>query len=185
MEWLHCDGRRREVSIWGDWLARVPGIRDKFVKTINYDPFFYNETASVGVLANAASQSGLLALSEYSATKRGNGRGRPHRQGRCDLWVANPNADISWSFEFKQLFCRPNVQETTIDAALRRACEDARAVHPLEADLCFGGVFVSAYITGSLSERAVEGITAVANNSTFACRIDGGQRPVYLILQEQ
>jgi len=184
MIWIKGDARRSEASSWANWLGKVPHIRRQFAKAIDDDPLLYNETASVGVLASAASRAGMLALAEYSAVKRGDGRGRPHRHGRCDLWLCDTAIDVSWAFEFKQIFCAPDPRRGTIAAALERACADARRVHPLEADRCFGALLVSAYEGLSLSSSAVERIEAVAEDATFACKLGGGQLPVYLILRE-
>lgn len=184
MIWMRSDARRIEATIWTKWLGRVPQIRRSFSKMIDDDPLLYNETASVGVLASAASRAGLLALAEYSAVKRGSGRGRPHGHGRCDLWIADPASDISWAFEFKQLFCAPSPRRGTIAAALDRACADARMVHPLEADRCFGALLVSAREGEQLTDGAVERIEAVADEASFACKLGGGKVPVYLILRE-
>jgi hypothetical protein len=184
MEWIRSDERRHEAAVWAKWFGRIPRIRNDFFEAIEDDPLLYNETASVGVLACAASRSGLLALAEYSAIKRGTGRGRPHGNGRCDLWVAEPGAEFSWAFEFKQLFCPSNPRTKTIAAALTLACKDVDKIHPLEAKRRFGGLLVSAREGCTLSEPAIGRIVAVAQSATFACRLDGGKTPVYLILQE-
>lgn len=184
MEWLCGDRRTREAILWKRWLELVPRIRKEFHAAIDDDPLFYNETASVGVLAAAASRAGLLALSEYAATKRGAGRGRPHRDGRCDLWIATPDTRRSWSFEFKQCFCSSEPRSTTIAARLDRACADAWDVHPLEADLRFGGLLISACEGQALSEKAVKRIRSVAESATYACRFDGGLGQVFLILRQ-
>lgn len=184
VDWIKCDGRRSEAEIWTKWLAKVPQIRSAFSKMIDDDPLLYNETASVGVLASAATRAGMLGLAEYSAVKRGSGRGRPHAYGRCDLWLGDPDANMSWAFEFKQLFCPASARGTSIAAALERACEDVRKVHPLEADRLFGGLLVSARENECLSERIVQNIEAVAAEASFACVLGGGKVPIYLILQE-
>jgi hypothetical protein len=184
MQWIKCDARRSEAEIWGKWLDRVPQIRRAFAKMIDDDPLLYNETASVGVLASAATRADLLALAEYSAVKRGNGRGRPHGYGRCDLWLADPAANMSWAFEFKQLFCPANARGQTVAAALQRACDDMKKVHPLEADRLFGALLVSARENHVLSDKTVQAIEEVAADASFACALGGGKVPVYLILRE-
>ncbi|WP_447753333.1 hypothetical protein [Sphingopyxis fribergensis] len=184
MIWMKADARRHEATIWARWLGKVPQMRRAFAQAIDDDPLLYNETASVGVLASAAARAGMLALAEYSATKRGDGRGRPHRHGRCDLWLCDPAAEISWAFEFKQLFCAPSPRRGTIAAALDRACADARKVHPLEADRCFGALLISAREGQALAPGAIERIEAVASGASFACKLGGGKLPVYLIMRE-
>lgn len=155
------------------------------MEIIDDDPLFYNETASVGVLAGAATRAGLLALAEYKATKRGSGRGRPHKYGRCDLWISDPESSFSWAFEFKQRFCTANVREQTIASVMKRACRDAGKVHPLEADRCFGALLISARAGETLLTDAAARIESAAKKSTFACRLVGGsESPVYLLLQE-
>lgn len=68
---LAGDGRTREVKHWNEWLKRVPAIRRKFCRwASDFDPFYWNEAASVAVLANAAAQAGYLAHTEYVALKR-------------------------------------------------------------------------------------------------------------------
>lgn len=68
-------------------------------------PWWYNERASISILAAAAWQTaGFYALEEFSITK-GRKRADSERPGRCDLkiWTRSKNG---LSFEAKQAWCK-------------------------------------------------------------------------------
>ncbi|GBD48131.1 hypothetical protein METY_1344 [Methylopila sp. Yamaguchi] len=134
-----------EFKLWHPWLNRVPRIRRQFADALDGDdPLLHNETASVGVLAGAATRIGYLALAEYSSQKRGSGRGRPYRRGRCDLWISTPGGDRSWSFEVKQILCRGGIREATLEDAPAPASKDAKAVNAFGADRHYGALLFTA-----------------------------------------
>lgn len=181
--WLAGDERTLEYRLWSSWFRQVPRFRNAFSNIDDSDdPLLYNETASVGVLSSAASRSGLLALAEYVTSKRGTGRGRPLRNGRCDLWVQDPVSERSWSFEFKQYYCRTKVQRRSLVNKLRRACVDAYDVHSFQADRRFGGLLVIGHGDCEVSDGARNTIEELAGETTFACRLGGGLTPAWLLL---
>jgi hypothetical protein len=183
MTWLAGDKRTLESRLWTDWFSAIPQLRDQFSQIReNDDPFLYNETASVGMLASAASRSGLLALAEYVAIKRGTGRGRPLRNGRCDLWVQDPTSHRAWSFEFKQCYATGGVRRATLERKLRAACSDASAVHSFEADRYFGGLMILGDDENALGGNCVATVETLAAEMTYACRISGGTTPVWVLL---
>ncbi len=183
MTWLAGDRRTLETRLWTDWFSGIPRLRDQFRQIRgDDDPLLYNETASVGVLASAASRSGLLALAEYVAVKRGAGQGRPLRNGRCDLWVQDPASHRAWSFEFKQCYASGGVRRATLERRLRAACSDANAVHSFEADRCFGGLIISGEGDSGLGKDCVATVEALAADMTYACRIGGGVTLVWILL---
>lgn len=179
--WLKVDQRRREAELWRPWLNRVPRIRRQFADVIEGDdPLLYNETASVSVLAGAATRAGYLALAEYSSEKRGAGRGRPYRKGRCDLWISTPIAERSWSFEVKQLFCRDGVRKATLESALEQACNDARAVDAFEADQRYGALlFTAAEGCRLYPDKVIERMP----DATFVVCFEGKLQPAWLVLR--
>ena len=93
--------------------------------TSNKDaPFLHTERANVGVLAAAASQSGLTALEEF-ATRRGDGS--REKSGRADLWVASQGERISEVFEAKRIYFGNEDSEARLTSVI------ADAVHQISA----------------------------------------------------
>ena len=184
VKWLKSDLRRVEASVWNKWFGLIPTLRDKFVEHIDDDPLLYNETSSCGLLASSANHAGLLAMNEYISTKRGPGRGRPRRWGRCDLWVYDPKTLRSWSFEIKQKFCLHAHRQDYVRRLLDEACFDAKCVRPQEADKRYGGVIISGPAGLALSRDNEANIVRAAQSATFACRIEGGKAPVWFLLRE-
>lgn len=99
----HIRGNRAtlDVKLCEAWLAAAADMRDHlFEDGAGFDPFRYNETATVGFLVAAAGRAGLLALPEFTEENRRLPEGRV-RAGRCDLWIASPDWRIQWLIEFK------------------------------------------------------------------------------------
>jgi hypothetical protein len=181
---LAGDARTIEYRHWGKWLGKVPSIRRRFIRWSDaFDPLRYNEAATVAALANAASNAGYLALTEYVAQKRHHTRGRPFRHGRCDLWVADVSEDRSWAFEFKQHFCFANVREDTLHARLKRAVKNARELDQDEADERFGALIVGAREDVKCSDDFIARVDKIMAGMPLAYRIAGGCGPAWLAFE--
>lgn len=178
---LAGDGRTRELKHWIEWLRRVPAIRRKFCRWADdFDPFHSNEAASVAVLANAAARAGYLAHTEYVALKRHATRGRPFRQGRCDLWVADVESQISWAFEVKQHFAAAEIRQATFDVRLERARRDANDVDREEADRRVGCLIAVPRQGTMQTEKLVEHFDGLCAHADVAFRIGGGVGAIWL-----
>jgi hypothetical protein len=175
------DARTREVKQWVNWLKRVPAIRRKFCQwSEDFDPFHSNEAASVAVLAIAAAQAGYLAHTEYVAFKRHSTRGRPFRQGRCDLWVADVENGASWAFEFKQHFAAAKIRQSTFDARLARARLDAKDVTSEEADRRVGCLIVVPSQVTLQTKEIVDHFDSLCAQADVSFRIGGGVGSIWL-----
>jgi hypothetical protein len=178
---LAGDRRTREVRHWAEWLRRVPAIRRKFYRwSEDFDPFHSNEAASVAVLANSAAQAGYLAHTEYVALKRHASRGRPFRQGRCDLWVAEVAEEISWAFEVKQHFAAAGLRRGTFEAKLDRAWRDARDVDREEADRRVGCLVTVPRSDVKPDAEFIAHVDELNADADAAFRIAGRMGPVWL-----
>jgi hypothetical protein len=159
-------------------------MRAAFRAAFDDDPLLYNETTSVAFLASAAARTGMFTLAEYVSTKRWVEDRRWNAQGRCDLWLADPSGEWSWSLEFKQMFCRPTPRANTVKRRLERACTDVGCVDAYEASRKFGALLVSGGSHGELTDEGIKQIEQVAQEeATMACRIGGSNMPVYLLLK--
>ena len=178
---LTGDKRTREVKHWTHWLREVPRIRRKFSRwTEDFDPFHSNEAASVAVLANAAAKSGYLAHTEYVALKRHPSRGRPFRPGRCDLWIADVDRELSWAFEVKQHFAAAKIRQSTFDARLERARRDAKNVDRDEADLRVGCLIAVPGLHFEQTPDLIEHFDGLCSQADVAFRIGGGVGAIWL-----
>ncbi|MBO9100837.1 MULTISPECIES: hypothetical protein [unclassified Rhizobium] len=178
---LKGDGRTTEVKLLKEWLRRVPSIRRKFMKWADdFDPFAYNEAASVAVLSNAASKAGYLAHTEYVAMKRHSTQGRPFRNGRCDLWVADAYSELSWAFEFKQHFAYGNIRQGTFDNWLERAKKDARALDYFEADYRVGCLILCPRRDLAIDDDLIARFDTLCTVADIAFRIGSGDTAIWL-----
>jgi hypothetical protein len=139
---------------------------------MGFDPMI-NETASMGVLASAATKAGMLALTEYVCRKRSTSDGRRFRNGRADLWIYHAGADRSWGFEAKQIQCTPWMRLETLRAKLDEARRDAADIPHWEAKHRFGMLVVTLPPV-DLSEATHKAIDTLVGRSFAAFRIDGG-----------
>jgi hypothetical protein len=185
VEWLSPERATPEFRLISRWFTYVLYLRGRFSARVacGLDPLRSNETASVGLLAAAASCAGLLTLTDYVSFKRSLGADGSYRRGRCDLWVADPGEEVSLAFEFKQCFVRHGLRGETIAAQLGRACDDARRLDLLEAHRRFGGLILSVNGSGSESKRCSRRLAEAGERASYACRMTGGQGPVWLFLQ--
>lgn len=178
---LTGDSRTREVKHWEIWISRVPAIRRKFLRWVeDFDPFHWNETASVAVLANAAAQAGYLAHTEYVLSKRQPTRGRPFKRGRCDLWIADVDRGISWAFEAKQHWAAARIRQTTFDGQLERAYADAKQIDSNEADRRVGCLIVVPGQSQLQTGDIVTHFDQLCLSADVAFRIGGGVGAVWL-----
>jgi hypothetical protein len=178
---LNGDGRIRELRHWTAWLSKVPAIRRKFCQwSEDFDAFHSNEAASVAVLANAAAKAGYLAHTEYVALKRHVTRGRPFRQGRCDLWIADVASSTSWAFEVKQHFAAKGIRQATFDGRLARALADAKQVDRDEADRRVGCLILAPRHGTRCDSEMVDRIDELCASADIAFRIGSGLGPVWL-----
>lgn len=169
-----------EIRCWEPWFREVGRMRRAFREAFDFDPMC-NETASMGVMAAAASRARLLAMTDYVCRKRGVADGRKFRNGRADLWVGQPGLR-SWAFEAKQFSCAPGTRQTTLEGHLSRACHDAVHVPGSEADLKFGLLIATAREIGQ-ADRLETIARAQAEMCFAACRFDGGELPVYAFIR--
>lgn len=120
-------------------------------------PWWYNERASLSVLAGAVWTVGGLAFEEYSADKRTGQEGRPTYQGRNDLYLSVrkqhfiAEAKYIWSGA-----ARVGPATTThIQQKLKQACADIRKCR-LRGHRRLGVLFAVPYIAMPHKERVKE-----------------------------
>jgi hypothetical protein len=134
------------------------------------DPFAYNETASVSVLAAAAACAGYVGLAEFS-TAKAIGENRAHRWGRSDFWMQADQR--SWAFEFKQWspVTAPGKRLISHMAAAERC---AKTIVRADADGAIAGLIVPLYWIERGARHSREEVLerARANLREFACECD-------------
>jgi hypothetical protein len=127
-ELLKGDRRTRLVSDWQNWMNCAAEISERFWNYLHDNPFGYNETATVSLMAAAAGRAGFLSLAEYRMAKRRKADLRQRDlRARVDFWMSN-ETDI-WEFECKNLIAgSPNLR--SIRRLLENAFADATALVP-------------------------------------------------------
>jgi len=179
--WLKIDRRLIEASSWEPWLRQVARTRKAVASFIeDYDPLS-NETATCGVLSSAASKVGLLSMTEYLCVKKHNTDYRRRGVGRADLWVADPDREISWAFEAKQVRCAAGSGQATFESAMKAACHDASRVTDLEANRFYGLMIATLPFDHDLDELdgLCEQLDDFAEEVDIACKFGGGPLPAY------
>lgn len=177
------DGRRRELKRWASWFHEVGRARLAFAKAVGFDPMI-NETASMGVLASAASKAGLLAITEYVCRKRAVKNGRQFRHGRADLWVHDWKKDRSWAFEAKQVHGTGQMKFETLKRKLDAACRDAADIPHWEAKSRFGMLIVTVPAEGATSTTK-EALETLATKCFAAFEVNGCAPAAYIFIARQ
>jgi hypothetical protein len=144
---IEVGGDDQELEILlGAWVKAVV----RYTSANDRDnPWWYNERASLSVLAGAAwTLKNWHALEEFSTLKRhrtlepGVDSGSL-RNGRCDLYVQSP--DTSFAIEAKQTVQSIGVRSdgyTFSDRAMRKAWADSGDLNNWEADRRFAVTFI-------------------------------------------
>jgi hypothetical protein len=136
------DGRTTEHREWSRWLKAAAALVARFDDELEDDPFAYNETASVSLLAAAAAKAGYLGLAEFSVIKGHKEDRRRAADGRCDFWMAGETK--TWAFEFKQT-APELINESIWRRTMESASHCARCLRASEADERVAGLIVSLY----------------------------------------
>jgi hypothetical protein len=172
-----------EKISWQRWLDEIGAVRQKFYQKFDdFDPLYYGETATVGLLANAAGRAGLLALPEFSEAriKRPGGK----RLGRHDLWLVDLKSERSWLFEFKVCWPQKGTRKPlwqTYNHAIQCAYERP---HEKSERKVAGVVYVPYGLYTRENFDALEDrMTAIRDHADVFCKFSGADRPAYLAMQ--
>jgi hypothetical protein len=150
--------------LWQPWVDAAAGLCERWAD-FEDDPFSYNETASVSLLASAAAKVGYLGLAEYVTSKRSSSDLRRKVNGRSDYWMSAEHR--SWLFEFKQTFPR-GVPKIRHREKLRAAVACAVATSTTE-DRKVGGLIINMYWVGEAREAsAIEVLSDVPAEVEYA-----------------
>ena len=187
--YLKGNRTKLEFRTWSKWLDAAALLAERFSREVgDDDPFAYNETASVSVLAAAAACAGFVGLAEFSTDKLAAKGKKGVPRGRSDLWIlAN---EKSWAFEFKQFnpagASRPLGR---LSRLMQRAEECAKAIKGKDADCSVAGVVWPLYWLSKQKlkdaqnkvSQAEEHLRAFSEKCDYAWKIDGFGRapPVY------
>ncbi|MDE8756762.1 hypothetical protein PZA22_19965 [Pectobacterium polaris] len=151
---IEVQGSDKELeSLLSAWVKAIV----RYTSANEYDnPWWYNERASLSVLAGAAwTLKNWLALEEFSTLKRhrtlepGVDSGSL-RHGRCDLFVQSPNT--SFAIEAKQTVQSIGARSdgyTFANRAMRKAWADSGDLNNREAYRRFAVTFIVPYIPTS------------------------------------
>lgn len=129
--------------------------------------YFYNERASVSVLAGAAWRLNWVALEEFRDRKSSSGSGHANAKkqgwGRADLYVGEPETfknPHEMYFEAKKIFPTPGVKKETLGKALDSAWNEAKRLKGRSAQS--GLLFVAPRIPQG--EDVLEGCGKIIDN---------------------
>ena len=177
LEFISGDKRTLEGRIWHDWLKEAAKLLDRHVaKWEEDDPFAYNETASVALLAAAGSMAGHVTLAECSTEKLTQSEKDPDkvkkrkRHGRADLWLHTHRRH--WAFEFKQrLSVGASRSNGRLQYHMTEAQRCARQVVESEDGVPVAGLIVSLYFieNDEVAERAEGELIKFARDGTYFC----------------
>jgi hypothetical protein len=136
-----------------EWIATNAELGREWAAT-NDAPWWYNERASVSVLAGAIWRKGEAAFEEYSELKRGAAR---LASGRFDLWFSCGRRDFWAEAKFCQVgFTAPRNQSRWLQWWMERAIADARRCPPDGSTRRLAIVFAAPYIRPRKSQEIAE-----------------------------
>lgn len=178
-----ADDRRTEVL--SDWMRAAGKMRVELWENWEFDPLRFNETAMVGFLVAAAGRAGLLAFPEYAESDRRLPEGRV-RAGRCDLWLATPDGEMSEVIEFKLCWFGPRGRKGLL-RPLNAAIDDVCKRDPREAPGRLAAAVYCPWSQNGLenchSWKAHANIRALASHVDFAFAIPGGECTTYFLFK--
>lgn len=191
VELVTGDARTTEYNVWSGWMQKAALLVDRHQNLWgDDDPFAYNETASVALLAAAASLAGHVTLAEYCTQKlepkkdKAKAR-RRKRHGRGDLWLHTESRH--WAFEFKQRMSvgvsRSNGRLLSLTNEARRCAEE---VIEKEDGRPVAGLVVSFYWIDDddVAKHAAVEIEKFAKNNVAFCWClspPDNRRPTYFL----
>ncbi|MEC5293006.1 hypothetical protein VSX64_20280 [Aurantimonas sp. C2-6-R+9] len=151
-------------------MSQAAKLADRFSRELDGDdPFAYNETASVSVLASAAACSGFLALAEFATTKRAARDRRQKARGRSDFWMMGDGR--AWAFEFKQI-TGGGITSRRLDRKMTAAIDCAKSIHERDANMAVAGLIVSlSYFEPAEAATARKVLSDFKNERDFAWKI--------------
>lgn len=125
-------------------LQKLEPLLWSFVETVEtycretaQPPYWFNERASVSLMAAAAWRIGWIAIEEYVTRKvlaeRSDVNSPTDRHGRCDLFARSP-AGTRFAFEAKHVAGTPEKLRESLIVSLKAAREDASMLFATEAD---------------------------------------------------
>jgi hypothetical protein len=118
-------------------------LNEQFFIQTGDGSWWYNERASISVLAAVAWMAGGVALEEFSAKKK---LGKKERSGRADVYLNLKGREFACEAKFMWLSVNSRNPIDRIDAELKNACEDAESLDREEGRR-FGVCFATVYVT--------------------------------------
>lgn len=185
-------GRRStlEHKAWSKWLDAADALTKRYCRAMEEDdPFAYNETASVSVLAAAAACAGYVGLADFS-TRKASRKNRAHGPGRSDFWMQAEGR--SWAFEFKQWMPVTAPRKRLVShMAAAEGC--AKKIVKGPSDGVIAGLLVPLYwmekgkrsSSEEVLQRARTNLGAFASKCDFAWTVGGalGARETWLLFK--
>jgi hypothetical protein len=177
------------LSFCKRWLATADRLREHLHDGgEGFDPFRYNETATVGFLVAAAGRARMLALPEFTEDCENLPAGRV-RAGRCDLWLASEDWRINWLMEFKQCWYGPRSRRglvTSLNDAIKCAVDRDKREADVRWAVTVYCPFDKWYEQDERARAAwasANAITDLATHVDLAFRFDGTPGPTYMLLK--
>lgn len=171
------DQRTIEFDVWSKVFAKAAKLVDRHISFWpGDDPFAYNETASVALLAAAGAMAGHMTLAECTTEKFATDEADPskltkrRRHGRADLWLHT--ARKHWAFEFKQrLSVGVSRSNGRLNSWMMQAEKCAREVIQKSDGSAVAGLIVSLYFIDEddLAEKASLEIEKFAHSHAAYC----------------
>lgn len=128
-------------SIVENWFE----IHDIYVAKTKDVAYWYTERTNVGILAQAAWKSELIALEEYQTKKMARHDPTASSNGRCDLWISRNNgSDV---IEAKQTYIKLGSKRNTAvaNSYLKKSLDDAKRTVGDSGEDAIGLAFLLGY----------------------------------------
>jgi hypothetical protein len=134
-----------EKILWS-WVK----LNEQFFIQSRDGSWWYNERASISILAAAAWMAGGIALEEFSAKKK---QKKVERSGRADVYFNLRGREFACEAKFIWLSIKSRNPIDQINAELKNAYQDAGCLNRKEGrrfGVCFATIYVSEKDAGQL-----------------------------------
>lgn len=161
----HIDaGKIKSIKkILREWIK----LNNQYFISTRDAAWWYNERASISILAAAAWAAGGVSLEEFSTRKKG--RGQKAKIGRADIFFKIDGKRFSCEAKFLWLRLNAKMPAAQIQKRLDSACDDARKLNPKEGEqlgICFVSVLTPAD-TAHVNDRLIALQEAISSAHFF------------------
>ena len=135
------------LTHWDSLLKSWIDVHESYAAATKDAAYWYTERTNIGILAQAAWKSELIALEEYQTKKMARHDPTAESNGRCDLWISDSKISGGKIIEAKQRYIQLGSARNTAvaNSHLRKAMDEAMRTVGTSGEDALGLVFLPTY----------------------------------------